>query len=245
MVLKINKDKFSSGVNLDRFKEDLIQADLTGVVESIDDSVTHLFINGDHALNNTVDIKTIDDVVKAHDGTPDADSALNNLTATTDPTITDDINAGYSVGSKWINTVANKGFLLMDPALGAANWEETTPTIRRSFCFATNSNPYINKNNLTGTYENICMFPGMVTWKVLTKLFIICRGASSGAIDIRAQDVGSGLTIAEMTGLTHTNFQRIDLGTLSNVPLDEAILVIQAKSSAAEDLHLATLCMDY
>jgi len=126
MLLKISKDKFSNGVNIDRFKEDLVQADLTGVVESIDDKVTHLFINGDAALNNTVDIKTINDVVKAHDGTPDPDSALNNLTATTDPTINDDINAGYSKFSFWINTLTGKVLICTDPAAGAAVWKDIT-----------------------------------------------------------------------------------------------------------------------
>lgn len=124
MQLKIDKDKFSNGVNLDRFKADLVKANLTGVIESIDDKVTHLFINGDNALNNTVDIKTINDVVKAHDGTPDPDSARNNLSATTDPTTSDNLDAGYSKGSIWINTVLDKALMLVDAVAGL--WKETT-----------------------------------------------------------------------------------------------------------------------
>lgn len=242
-TVSINKSEFSTGFNLDRFKVDLIAAKLSGQITSIDDNVTGIIIYGNDALNNTKDFKKIDDVVDAHVGTPDADSALDNLTATTDPTPSDNITVGYSAGSRWINTISNKGFLLLDPAAGT--WEETTPTIRRAYCFATNSNAYINKNNLTASYENICMFPGVISWKAISMIVIVSRGAASGSIDVRVQDVGSGLTIAEATGLTHTTFQMIDLGILSNLPVSDAILVVQAKSSATEDLHLAALCVDY
>jgi len=124
--IKIDKGEFSNGINLDRFKEDLISANLNGVVESIDDKVTHLFINGDNDLHNTADINTINDVVAAHDGTPDPDSAIDNLVAITDPSINDDIDAGYSKGSTWINTATNKAFLCLNNSVGAAVWKETT-----------------------------------------------------------------------------------------------------------------------
>jgi len=68
MIIKINKNDFSSGVNLERFKADLVAADLKGIVERIDDKVTHLFINGEESLNNVADKKLIDDAVKDHDG---------------------------------------------------------------------------------------------------------------------------------------------------------------------------------
>lgn len=124
ITIKINKNDFSSGVNLERFKADLVTANLKGVVESIDDKVTHIFINGEESLNNMADKKLIDATVKAHIGTPDPDSALDNMSATTDPTTSDDINAGYSVGSTWINTVLNIAFILVNPASGL--WKELT-----------------------------------------------------------------------------------------------------------------------
>jgi hypothetical protein len=33
---------------------------------------------------------------------------VNNLSATTDPGVTNDLNQGYSVGSQWINQTANR-----------------------------------------------------------------------------------------------------------------------------------------
>jgi len=68
MKLPIDKDKFSSGFNLDRFKTELISAPLKGQIISIDDNVTNIVINGNESLNNTTDIKTINDVVEDHDG---------------------------------------------------------------------------------------------------------------------------------------------------------------------------------
>jgi len=68
LEIKISKARFSNGINLDRFKAELVTAKLTGIVEDIGDKVTHLFINGDDALNNTADRKKIDDVVEEHDG---------------------------------------------------------------------------------------------------------------------------------------------------------------------------------
>ena len=50
----------------------------------------------------------------------------NNLTATSDPSITDDETDGYGAGSIWINTVTNDIFQCTDASEDAANWEETT-----------------------------------------------------------------------------------------------------------------------
>lgn len=47
-----------------------------------------------------------------------------NLTATTDPTVTDDRNAGYSDLSRWYNNSTETLFILLDPTPGAAVWIE-------------------------------------------------------------------------------------------------------------------------
>ena len=47
---------------------------------------------------------------------------LNNLAASTDPGVTDDSNAGYSVGSQWINTTADTSWVCVDASVGAAIW---------------------------------------------------------------------------------------------------------------------------
>ncbi len=48
---------------------------------------------------------------------------LNNFTATTAPTVTDDSNAGYAVGSRWIDTTADIAYECVDATAGAAIWQ--------------------------------------------------------------------------------------------------------------------------
>lgn len=60
--------------------------------------------------------------------TTHADDAepLNNFVATTAPTINDDIDSGYDVGSRWIDRTAVKAYVCLDNTAGAAVWTETT-----------------------------------------------------------------------------------------------------------------------
>jgi hypothetical protein len=47
---------------------------------------------------------------------------LNNPTATTDPTVTDDSSAGYGPMSRWLNTVSGVVWTCSDASVGAAVW---------------------------------------------------------------------------------------------------------------------------
>lgn len=49
---------------------------------------------------------------------------LHKLDATTDPTISDDNDDGYSVGSVWINVTDGKAFICSDATAGAAVWDQ-------------------------------------------------------------------------------------------------------------------------
>ena len=54
---------------------------------------------------------------------------LANYTATTDPIVTSDTNAGYSVGSVWINVTLDTSFVCVDATAGAAVWGNTAVII--------------------------------------------------------------------------------------------------------------------
>jgi len=54
---------------------------------------------------------------------------FDNLSATTDPTVTDDSSAGYEVLSKWLNTTTGEIWLCTDNTIGAANWQLGTLTV--------------------------------------------------------------------------------------------------------------------
>lgn len=50
----------------------------------------------------------------------------SNLAAAVAPGVDDDSVAGYSVGSRWIDTTADKEYVCLDATVGAAVWTETT-----------------------------------------------------------------------------------------------------------------------
>lgn len=56
----------------------------------------------------------------------DNDGLLNNYSATSDPTSTDDTNAGYAIGSKWVNTTSDEAFICLDATASAAVWASLT-----------------------------------------------------------------------------------------------------------------------
>jgi hypothetical protein len=46
----------------------------------------------------------------------------NKYDGTADPTINDDVNAGYSAGSRFLNATEQSWWVCMDPSAGAAVW---------------------------------------------------------------------------------------------------------------------------
>lgn len=52
---------------------------------------------------------------------------LDNMTATTNPTNNEDSNDGYSIGSKWLNTLNNSFWICKNASVGNAIWEEFFP----------------------------------------------------------------------------------------------------------------------
>lgn len=57
--------------------------------------------------------------------TPRAD-LTHNFEATSDPTSTDDLNAGFEAGSRWVNTSNAKHWVCVGSSVGAAVWKDTT-----------------------------------------------------------------------------------------------------------------------
>lgn len=77
-----------------------------------------------------------------------ADALQNNLSAISDPSVTDDSGAGYSVNSVWINQISNESFRCHDNSLGAAVWAKTTLTTDELATVA-----------ITGSYNDLADLP--------------------------------------------------------------------------------------
>lgn len=65
-------------------------------------------------------------VTKAQIGLGDVENIKVNLNASADPTVGDDSNDDYSIGSIWVNTTASprRAFFCKDASVGAAVWDE-------------------------------------------------------------------------------------------------------------------------
>ena len=76
------------------------------------------------SIGHVVELTTTDDSI-IFDGTKPI-RLQNALSKTAAPGVTDDTNAGYAVGSTWIDTTADKAYLCLDSTAGAAVWTEIT-----------------------------------------------------------------------------------------------------------------------
>ena len=81
------------------------------------------FVDDVTELNQT-NMNNMDAKIEELDTFADA-IPLDNLIATTDPTVNDDSGDGYGVGSSWANVTLDKFFICVDATVGAAVWNDT------------------------------------------------------------------------------------------------------------------------
>ena len=67
-------------------------------------------------------------VTKSQVGLGNVENLKVNLTATTDPTTSNDSSQGYAVGSRWVNTTTREEYVCGSASVGAAVWKNTTAT---------------------------------------------------------------------------------------------------------------------
>lgn len=81
-----------------------------------------LVTDGDHDVRSD----NPHSVTKAQVGLGDVTNILDKLDATSAPTVDDDVDLGYSVGSLWIDVSADKAYKCLDATAGAAVWFDIT-----------------------------------------------------------------------------------------------------------------------
>lgn len=80
--------------------------------QQINTNATNIAANAAAIASNDSDIATLFSI-----------TTFNNLSAATNPLDSSDSDAGYEVGSLWVNTVENKAFIAVDVSVGAAIWK--------------------------------------------------------------------------------------------------------------------------
>lgn len=222
---------FSNGVNVPRLKKEIaLSTIMIGLIE-IKDLAIRIDIKFEDKLTNGENA-TLNTILENHDGAPDPDSAVNNITATTDPTVNDDINAGYSKLSRWVNTVSEIEFTCLNPSTGGAVWKETTQqdTGGKTVIYTPAHTPaasYISTGSESYIVTKIkILYGGSTALGTITKIEAIVHRNSGISMDIKIHDVTNGNDIAEKTGITDTIETIHNLGSISNVPTDPAIFEI-------------------
>jgi hypothetical protein len=66
-------------------------------------------------------------VTKVQVGLGNVENTKVNFAGVSNPSITNDTDEGYTIGSTWINTVTATEFICMNAAAGAAVWQSVTP----------------------------------------------------------------------------------------------------------------------
>ncbi len=73
----------------------------------------------------------------------------DNIGASVAPAVSDDSDDGYSIGSRWYDTTADKEYVALDVTVGAAVWKETTITTSGTVTSVTATAPAISSGGAT------------------------------------------------------------------------------------------------
>jgi hypothetical protein len=93
------------------------------------------------------------------------------------------------------------------------------------------SNPYLQTTNNSYTVLSRCIFPGSSVVSLTKILASVSTISGSYSLDIRIYDITNSLVIAEKLTITSTTVTIHDLGTISNVPVNQAIFEIQLRAN--------------
>ena len=160
-------------------------------------------------------------------------NVLHNFYATTDPTVNDDADDGYTSGSYWINRTTDNIWFCVDSTVGAAIWKRMivsggqtsgVPSFSGSFYYS--STPYLETNNNTWDTNASWSFEGTDTVQISSMVAVLSRSSTNGTSYIRIYDATNNNTIAEISYTSSSRSIYVDT-TLANLPTTRAIFDIQ------------------
>ena len=120
---------------------------------------------------------------------------LNNFVATTAPTVGDDSDDGYSVGSRWVDLTADEAYLLVDATVGAAVWIEVTLQTAELGALAVLNT--VNDSNWSGTDLSVANGgTGVSTLTAYAPIF----GGTTGTGAVQSGTVGTSGQVLTSNG---------------------------------------------
>ncbi len=116
------KTKYESNANTNEF-DDAEQTKLAGIETAADVTDTTNVAAAGAIMDS--DISTSEGFLRKT-GAGAYEAIKTNLGAAVGPGVSDDSAAGYAVGSRWIDTTADKEYVCLNSGVGVAVWTETT-----------------------------------------------------------------------------------------------------------------------
>jgi len=120
-------EDFTNGFDIAILSESFKNSSLGSIFKSLRRNGDTLVLKFTRSLI-TSEGTTRDNIVSNHNPSvlSSISSLMSNLTATTDPTTSDDINQGYNIGSFWINISTPQAFICCDDTATSAVWKAIT-----------------------------------------------------------------------------------------------------------------------
>lgn len=187
--------------------------------------------NANVAANSTHRARTDNphQVTAAQLGLGNVPNLQSNLAASAAPSASDDANAGYAVGSLWVDTDAGRVYQNVDASAGAAVWRQLSGgQLHAAMNFATASSVY------SVAPHGTLLYAGAPTRTIVSAHVVasINTAAPGFTFDVRLVDASnSDNVLAEATGLSGAQKAIHSLGAVSNVPSGNALLEVQVRRS--------------
>ena len=135
----------------------------------------------------------------AHIGAGVWSAKKSNLSAIAAPTVNDDSVSGYAIGSEWLDTTADKGYLCLDATATAAVWKETTAALANH---TLDSASHTDVAAITEAQGQVFV-RGAANWTALdpgtSGYFLQTRGAGADAVWAS----GAGMVVHNLDSATH------------------------------------------
>lgn len=136
-------------------------------------------------------------------GINDTDAPYSNFSATSAPTVNDDIADGFEIGSRWYDITNDKAYVCLDTTLGVAVWVEEV-IVQASVTVAGKVELATTAETTTGTDDTRAVTPkslkdGYLGSTLITSLGTVTVGDTTATVSAASATVAGKIELATTT----------------------------------------------
>lgn len=142
-------------------------------------------------------------------GLGNVQNTLNAFNKTTNPTVNDDASLGYSRGSVWLNTAANREFVLFDSTNGAAVWVESTTVnyiAGNGLVLTGNTLDVVGSSTILSSPDTVSVNSSAIANQVILSAGTVGQSATYGALPLGNSNSVSGILTIPNGGTGASSF---------------------------------------